>query len=411
MRKYLWIGSFVTDELAASLRETGYKNPASVTSQKNILEGIESITGETFECIGLLAQKGYPRQKKARFREIRFSHGGKENGDLLVGHLNVQYINRSTGKRALVKAVKRWAKENAGERAEVFVYEMRSACLAAAKALKKLIPEARVHLIVPDLPQFMDLNMSGLKKRLKDLDWSSIQRDLDCVDDYILYTAKMADFLGIPDGKWTVMEGSINVKETVRFAADVSAAADGQSDAKPVAIMYSGSIQRGFGIEKLLKAFALLDNRYELWLTGAGDAAPLVKEYAGRDPKIKYYGFLPTRDDTVALQRKSTALINMRDPDESASDYCFPSKLFEYMLTGRPVLSCRLGGIPEEYFAYLREMDGIEPEQIAAAIRAVGEADERELTAKGAAGREFILKNKTNVVQAEKILDFINERK
>ena len=109
MSRYLWIGSFVTDELAASLRETGYKNPASVTSQKNILEGIEAITGETFECIGLLAQKGYPRQKKARFHEIRFSHGAKENGDLLVGHLNVQYINRSTGKRALVKAVRRWA--------------------------------------------------------------------------------------------------------------------------------------------------------------------------------------------------------------------------------------------------------------------------------------------------------------
>ena len=407
MRKYLWIGSFVTDELAASLRETGYKNPASVTSQKNILEGIESITGETFECIGLLAQKGYPRQKKARFREIRFSHGAKEDGDLLVGHLNVQYINRSTGKRALVKAVKRWARANADCKVEVFIYEMRSACLAAAKALKKLVPAARVHLIVPDLPQFMDLNMSGLKKRLKDLDWSAIQRDRGSVDDYILYTRKMADFLGIPDGKQTVMEGSINVKETKSFAADGTA-----NDANGVtAIMYSGSIQRGFGIENLLKAFALLDDGYELWLTGTGDAAPLVKEYAERDPKIRYFGFLPTREDTIALQRKATALVNMRDPDAPASDYCFPSKLFEYMLTGRPVLSCRLGGIPEEYFAYLREMDGIGPDQIAAAIRALGEADEKELTAVGEAGRNFILENKTNIKQAEKILEFINERK
>ena len=32
----------------------------------------------------------------------------------------------------------------------------------------------------------------------------------------------------------------------------------------------------------------------------------------------------------------ATMIINMRDPKEEASKFCFPSKLFEYMLTGKP---------------------------------------------------------------------------
>ena len=407
MKKYLWIGSFVTDELAAQLRERGYKNPASVTSQKNILEGIEAVTGQTFECVGLLAQSGYPRQKDAYFREITFSHSKAASGDVLVGHLNVTYLNRFTGKKSLVKRVRAWAKKNRGEEIEVFVYEMRSACLAAANALKKIAPRARVHLIVPDLPHFMDLNMGGAKKLLKKLDWSSITKTMSCVDSFILYTAKMAEFLGLPDGKWMVMEGSINRAEIERFDLPDSEIRS-ESDEGKIAVMYSGSIQRGFQIESLLKAFEYLDNGYELWITGSGDARALVEEYAAKNDRIKYYGFLPTREETLALQRRSTMLVNMRDPDAAASDYCFPSKLFEYMLTTRPVLSCRLGGIPEEYYDHLFEMDGVSPKEIAEGIKKVAAVPRERREALGSSAARFVAEKKNNIEQARRIIDFIN---
>ena len=403
MKKYLWIGSFVTDELAEKLRGTGYKNPASVTSQKNILEGLETVSGRTFECVGLLSQPGYPRQKKLFFREIGFSHADGAN-DVLVGHLNVTYLNRLAGKKSLVRRVKAWARENRNAELEVFIYEMRSACLAAAKALKRIAPAAKVFLIVPDLPQFMDLNMSGVKKLLKKLDASSIRRDIGCVDGFILYAAKMADSLGLPDGKWTVMEGSINVSELDRFkrlpGADQAAAED------KIVVTYSGSVQSGFRIENLLKAFDFLDGRFELWITGAGDASSLVGEYAKKDGRIKYFGFLPTREDAAALQRRSSMLVNMRDPAAPASDYCFPSKLFEYMLTGRPVLTCRLGGIPEEYFDYLFVMDGISPREIAEGIKRVCGVPREKREALGESAARFVAKKKNNIEQARKILDF-----
>ena len=73
------------------------------------------------------------------------------------------------------------------DKLDVFVYEMRSACLDAAAQIKKEIPQARIHLIIPDLPCFMDLNMSRVKKVLKQIDWNQMIQRLDCVDDFLPY--------------------------------------------------------------------------------------------------------------------------------------------------------------------------------------------------------------------------------
>ena len=100
-------------------------------------------------------------------------------------------------------------------------------------------------------------------------------------------------------------------------------------------------------------------------------------------------------------------LISPRRPDKAASTYCFPSKLFEYMVSGNPVLSCRLGGIPDEYFDYLVEMRSTAPEDIKDAILRVASMTEQERKALGEGGKTFVLEHKSNVKQAERVLNFI----
>ena len=48
------------------------------------------------------------------------------------------------------------------------------------------------------------------------------------------------------------------------------------------------------------------------------------------------------------------------------------SKLFEYMITGKPVLSFEIKGIPDEYWDYLIKMNSINHNDIAKAIMKVG---------------------------------------
>ena len=57
----------------------------------------------------------------------------------------------------------------------------------------------------------------------------------------------------------------------------------------------------------------------------------VIKERAVKDGRIKFLGFLPSRKDLLLKQKQATMMINTRKPDEAASAYCFPSKLFEYI--------------------------------------------------------------------------------
>lgn len=401
MGNLLWIGSYLNDEMTQEMRQIGYGNPASVLSQKNLLEGLEEVTGKTFNSIGALALSGYPKEKVKYFSRRSFSHTDGAT-DILVGFWNIKYVNKVLMGDSLKREVEKQLKTKQAESIDVFIYEMRSACLKAAKEVKKLCPTARVHLIVPDLPQFMDLRSNGLKRALKNIDWKNIQKNLRYIDDYILYAAPMAEYMGLKAGSWMVMEGSINQNDI-----DSLSYLSIPTQKNKCIVMYSGSIQKGFGIQKLLDATQLLDDSYEFWFTGGGDYKNVVREYAERDSRIKYYGFLPSREDVRRLQAQATMLINMRDPEAPASRYCFPSKLFEYMLTGKPVLSFRMGGIPEEYFSYLIGIENSTPSSIASAIKVVSAMSDAERAEFGNRGKEFVVKQKNNYEMSRRIMTFI----
>lgn len=401
MRKIVWIGSYVSEKSIPKVQELGYKNPASVTSQANILEGLETVTNSSIDTLGVLSFKGFPSDKKIFMPKIKSTHG-KGAEDILTSVVNIKYFNKWYSKLSLKKDVKKYfEKLNTKEPVDVFIYEMRSVCLEMAKTIKKINPKIKIHLIIPDLPQFMDLRAGRLKKWLKRIDWENMRHNMEYIDDYILYTESMAEYLHITDKKWMVMEGSINSREIERPLKTSS------SSKNKFIVMYSGGIKKNFKIENLLKAFELLDDRFELWITGSGDFEKNVIEYADKNNKIRFYGFLSSRDELRELQEKATMLINMRDPKEEASKFCFPSKLFEYMLTGKPVLSLKLMGIPQEYFQYLVNVDSTGAKDIAKAIERVANENDKCRVEFGMKAREFIVEKKNNISQAERIYDFI----
>ena len=171
--------------------------------------------------------------------------------------------------------------------------------------------------------------------------------------------------------------------------------------------MYSGILDMRYGISELLDAFDLLDDSYELWLTGNGNAVDLIKERAKKDQRIKFYGYLPSRQDLLNKQASATMLISPRRDTEEGSKYCFPSKIFEYMVSGNPVVSCFLAGIPEEYHRHLIELKTVTKEEIAQTIKNVAAMSEKERTEFGLAAKTFVLENKNKFAQARKILEFL----
>ena len=173
--------------------------------------------------------------------------------------------------------------------------------------------------------------------------------------------------------------------------------------------MYSGKLDMKYGIDLLLKAFMKIDNQeLELWLTGGGNAEEYIRKCSAQDDRIKFYGFLPSRQDVLNKQQECSLLVNMRLPSEPASAYCFPSKLFEYMATGIPVLSFKLQGIPAEYYEHLVIVDNETEESLISTIKSVFDLDNYgEKDKIGQNGREFILEKKTMGKQCNSIWKFV----
>ncbi len=395
-KQLLWIGCLESDEEFKIKAEKGYDLASAQVSQQNIVNGIEDITGEYFDSINGSVLPPYPVYAERDIDAVRWSHK-KDCFDISVGYRNDKYINRVNCKNAMIKAADEWVKNRYKKgRLIVFVYSMRSAPMAAACRIKKRIPSAELYLIVTDLPQFMDLGESKLKKYLKKIDWIGIKQMQNSFDGFILYAASMAEYLKIPDEKWMLMEGSFD-------ASSVQKPSIFRHGSK--GIMYSGKLDSEYGIDMLVNAFMSINMPdIELWITGGGNAEEYIKKCAEKDKRIKFFGFLPKRSDVLDMQRKASLLVNMRLPSEPASEYCFPSKLFEYMSTGIPVLTFRLKGIPEEYYKYLNIIDEETEEAVADAVKAA--VDDRK-SGKGKAAREFILNNKNNRKQCERICSWV----
>ena len=102
-------------------------------------------------------------------------------------------------------------------------------------------------------------------------------------------------------------------------------------------------------------------------------------------------------------------LVNPRPTDEEYTNYSFPSKTLEYMSSGTYTLSTRLGGVPEEYFAHLGVIEDYTSSGIRDTIITALAKGRKELHKLGMEAKSFVLENKNNVKQGEKIIHFFKE--
>ena len=223
-------------------------------------------------------------------------------------------------------------------------------------------------------------------------------------DGYIFLTEQMNEYINKSHKPYIVLEGH----------ADNSLSAVRQDEKYEVTqgkkvIVYAGSIKRLYGIQNLVEGFLQADiPETELQIFGDGDYREELERIATENPKVKYMG-VRSNDEVVAVEQRAALLINPRSPEPEYTKYSFPSKNMEYMVSGTPILTTKLPGMPKEYYPYIYTIEEDSSMGIANALKKVFSENMLDRTQKGERAREFILKNKSNEVQAKKIIKFLEE--
>ncbi len=217
---------------------------------------------------------------------------------------------------------------------------------------------------------------------------------------YVLLTESMNDLVN-PYGKPSIVMEAIcgGVKQNESYL---------QKDF-PITILYAGGIEKEYGIENLVKAFQTLPFKdIRLVIYGSGGYVENLKNMCSLDSRIQYKGVVPN-EVIVDAEHRATLLVNPRFSTEEFAKYSFPSKNMEYMVSGTPLLTTQLPGMPRDYYPYVYLFDrGETVDAFAEVLNDILSLPLEELSKKGAEARDFVLREKNNVVQTQRIIQLIN---
>ena len=98
----LWIGCVESDEEFKIKAQKGCDSASAQVSQKNLIYGIEEVSGKVFDSINGSVLPPFPVYQDRIIEPVMWEH--KPNAvDISVGYKNDKYINRVNCKRAMIK--------------------------------------------------------------------------------------------------------------------------------------------------------------------------------------------------------------------------------------------------------------------------------------------------------------------
>jgi len=286
-----------------------------------------------------------------------------------------------------------------GRKSKCIICDVLNVAVSAAALFAGKLTGVKTVAIVTDLPNLMigGFQHNGLKRSLYNKLTSALMFNYD---GYILLTEQMNKVVNVRSKPYLIMEGLVDTK--------MSAAENRlENKASEKIIMYAGGIYEKYGVKKLIDAFMQLEgDDLRLHIYGLGEMAKNMPVYTQQDPRIVYFGMVENKI-VVERQLKAALLVNPRSSTEELAKYSFPSKNMESMVSGTPLVTTPLPGMPREYYAFVYTFDNETVDGFKQTFQHLLSKRREELHEFGLRAKEFVLACKGNRTQVERILSFI----
>lgn len=401
--KILLLGSLISAAQMEQLNRNSKEKAsvAPVNYETMLAKGLVE-NGAKLDALSVPAVAAFPH---SIYKHIDRKQETIENGIHIhwIPFINIQGLKQFTIKKNVEKLLEQWLWENKDVKDKaVLMYSIYPPYTEPAMCLCR---KYGCHLttVITDLPEYMYSwkKMKGVRgwysKRLSE---KMLNLQGKC-DSYILFTKPMAAKMGIEDKPYMVSEGFCDIS----IFEDIP----DQEKYPKKTIVYGGNLSRLYGIQNLVKGFMQTELDAELHLYGAGGDASFIEECAKQDPRIRFFGRVDRKTLLVALKKAHLLVVN-KPTEDDYSNYSFSSKILEYMASGTPLLTTKVGGMPEEYlkYVYIIEDESIDGISIALTVAMDSVLKEHYVFCEKAA--HFAIEDKNYRKMTEKILSFLQSQ-
>jgi glycosyltransferase involved in cell wall biosynthesis len=181
------------------------------------------------------------------------------------------------------------------------------------------------------------------------------------------------------------------------------------NDNGPIRFGYFGTLSDIYGVVEIVQAFLKAEVSGTLHMCGMGPWSEDLAKLAKLHPNFRFDGFLPKESDCLDWAQKVDVLINSRLPVRG-QDNSFPSKVLEYGVAGKAILTTYTGGVDaalgeEGIYFDTQDFEG----SLCQKIREVSAMDRGELQRRGQVIHDRIVKEFSAEEQARHIFEFLTK--
>jgi len=403
-KNFLFLGFAIPDEEMKKVF-TSDQFPAIQTHKFNwnLIKGMETWDFYDFTYVSARPVSDYPfyPEKIIKRKMWKVEVLGK----------NIEIMEIPTINSSILKIITRFAfglyycikkYNNKKEKGGVIVYSVHVPFMMIGYIMSKIYHIDYIG-IWTDPPSMINERDSYLKSKYRKMEFAISKILMQRNSKVIALTKYLAqDFA--PNRPYMVMEGIIDENDI-----NPNLNENRKEDLNYIKVVYTGSLEKRYGIENIVRTFSL--NNIEnviLEIYGRGEYEEELKEICYKNHQIRYKGFV-SNEEILTVQREANFLINARSPEDEYVKYSFPSKTLEYMLSGTPIITTMLPGIPEEYKQYLLILENNDPKTIYKMLQNIIMLTSAERKEIGLKALEFA-KSKSYAKQGRNIVEFLLEK-